>query len=74
MLGVVNVGRPKRKSDDGEPPRVRIINMKVSEDWAAWLARAAKHGRTDVAKFLDMAAAEYARTIGFDEPAPDRIP
>jgi hypothetical protein len=33
-----------------------------------------RHCRTDIAKFLDAAAAEYAKSRGFTEPPPERIP
>jgi hypothetical protein len=52
----------------------KTIRIRATGEWVAWLERAAKHCRTDVAKFLDKAAAEYAKANSFDEPPPERIP
>lgn len=61
----------KRKPEDLE---IRTIGLRVTRGWADWLERAAKHDRVTVATFLDKAAADRARAIGFDEAPPERLP
>lgn len=68
---------PKRKGAAkkaaGAPPP-RSIAFRVTAAYAAWLERAAKHDRTTNAGFLDRAAADRAKAIGFTEEAPERLP
>lgn len=52
----------------------RTIGVRVSVAYAEWLEKAARHDRATIASFLDRAAADRAKVIGFDEPAPERIP
>jgi hypothetical protein len=55
----------------GASPTVRVY---ATARWAEWLERGARHCRTDVAKLIDAAVADYLRARGFDEPPPERIP
>jgi hypothetical protein len=48
------------------------IIIRCSQAWLEWLRRAAKHCRTDAAKLVDAAVADYARRRGFDEKPPER--
>ena len=52
----------------------RTIGIRVSIEYAAWLERVGKHDRATIAGFLDRAAADRAKAIGFDEAPPERIP
>jgi hypothetical protein len=62
--------RNKERQDAG----FRTIGVRVSDAYARWLAEAARHDRVTIAGFLDRAAADRARAIGFTEPPPERIP
>jgi len=64
-------GRPAKGKDR---PGAPTISIRVSPEYADWLTRAAKADRAKVATFLDRAAADRARAIGFTEPPPDRVP
>jgi hypothetical protein len=72
---------PKKKSSERSPKNkertdmsgFRMIGIRVSNEYAGWLDRAAKHGRLTVAAFLDRAAAAEAKASGFEEVPPDRI-
>lgn len=62
---------PKNKERSG--PGFRTIGIRVSAAYADWLANAARYDRVTIAAFLDRAAADRARAIGFDETPPERI-
>jgi hypothetical protein len=68
------LGRPKRQAKGSEPPKPKTIGVRATGEWADWIERAARHCRTDVAKLIDAAVAEYVKVRGFDEPPPERIP
>jgi hypothetical protein len=72
----VMMAKAKAKAVKGAQPdlAIRTIALRTTNAWAEWLERAAKQSRTTVASFLDRAAAEHARTNGFSEPPPDRLP
>jgi hypothetical protein len=72
--GAIAVGRPKKKAAQSRSSGPRTIGVRATGEWAEWLERAAKHCRTDLAKFIDAATTEYAKARGFDEPPPPRIP
>lgn len=66
--------KAKAAGEKAKPvPNFRTIGVRVSEEYAEWLTRAAKHDRTTIATFLDKAATDRAAAIGFSEPPPDRI-
>ena len=75
-MGVATVGRPKktRPASSPKPLPARTVGLRATGEWCAWLERAARHNRTDVAKFIDAAVIAWAKARGFDEPAPDRVP
>jgi hypothetical protein len=71
----------KKKSDQRSPknkerqaPGFTTKAIRMSDGYAEWIERAAKADRTTVAGFLDRAAADRAKAIGFDEAPPERIP
>ena len=53
-------------------PKPVIIGIKASGPWRDWLQEVAEHCRTDVAKLLDAAVAEYAAKRGFTVKPPKR--
>jgi hypothetical protein len=63
---------PKNKERQG--PGFRTIGIRVSDAYAEWLAEAAKYDRVTIAAFLDRAATDRARVIGFTQAPPARIP
>ncbi len=63
---------PKNK-ERKDPVGFRTIGFRVSIEYAAWLDRVATHDRLTIATFLDKAAADRAKAIGFDEAPPERI-
>lgn len=73
MISETAVGRPKK-----QPPRAskppKTIGVRATGEWAEWLERFARHCRMDMAKTIDSALAEYAKTRGFDEKPPERVP
>jgi len=46
--------------------------IKGGPDWKAWLEGLAAHRRTDVAKVIDQALIEYAKSVGYEPEAPLR--
>lgn len=72
MSLVTIMGRPKKNADQ-QPTGPKTIGIRANAEWAGWLDRAVRFCRTDTAKFLDAAAAEYAKSMGFEEPPPSRI-
>lgn len=69
------VGRKKKFTTPGEePPAPKRIAIQSSPEWIAWLERAARFAKVgDMSKFVEMATASFARTLGFPEEPPDRI-
>jgi hypothetical protein len=77
--GVVIMDKPKGKRPKGRPAKAReentrAIAFRVTEEYAEWLNRAARADRVTIAGFLDRAAADRAKAIGFNEPPPERVP
>jgi hypothetical protein len=72
-VGAPEVGKPKARKGKGPLPP-KTIGVRSTGEWAEWIERAARHCRTDVAKLIDAAVAEYVKARGFDEPPPERIP
>jgi hypothetical protein len=72
--GVVHVGRPKKQEKKAEPMKPKTVAVRATGEWAAWVERGAKHCRTDTAKLIDAALAEYLKAHGFSEAPPERIP
>lgn len=61
------------KNKERQAGDVKTIGLRVSAAYAEWLARAAAHDRVTIAAFLDRAALDRAKGIGFVEAAPPRI-
>jgi hypothetical protein len=76
LLEAEDLGRKKKfVQPDVAPVSAKRIAVQGSPEWVAWLERAARFAKiNDVSKFVDMSTAHYARTIGFPEGPPDRIP
>ena len=72
-MGAMLVGRPK-KTAKKETANPKTIGFRVSGEYGEWLDRLAKHHRTTVAGVMDRALAEWAKSQGFEEPAPERMP
>lgn len=72
--GVIDVGRKKRQVKKSEPLPPRTIGVRATGEWAAWIEKGARFCRTDVAKLVDAAVADYLKAKGFGEPPPERIP
>jgi hypothetical protein len=64
--------RPKNKAREG--PGFRTIGIRVSDEYADWIAEASKFDRVTIAAFIDKAVAERAKAIGYQVPPPERIP
>lgn len=67
-------GERSPKNKERQASGFRSIGVRVSQEYADWLEEAAKLDRTTVAGFLDRAAADRAKSIGFDKLPPERIP
>jgi hypothetical protein len=73
----VLMARPKKQAAKGKGKAesgTRPITFRATPEYAEWLIRAAKADRASVATFLDRAATDRAKAIGFDEAAPERVP
>ncbi len=66
-------GERSPKNKERQTGDVKTIGLRVSTAYADWLARAAAHDRVTIAAFLDRAAIDRAKAIGFAEAAPPRI-
>ena len=62
------VGRPRMPERDLAPQAIRM-----TREYADWLARLAAFDRRTIAGMIDQAVAMYARDIGFTEPPPPRL-
>jgi uncharacterized protein (DUF1778 family) len=67
-MGTATMGR--KKSEAG--PKPVGVNIKGSEEWAAWLKRAADHCSLSLSAFIDQAARDYAKRRKFTEEGPKR--
>lgn len=76
---------PRRKSKpEPKPPvapepeakdqRPIVITYKGDLEYKRWLQRLAVHSRQSVAMVVDLALIDFAKKIGFTEPAPPRNP
>lgn len=74
MLGTLDrsMGRPKRKRAS-KSDAMKTVGVRSTVEWAEWLDRAAAFCRTDQAKLIDAALADYMKARGFDEPPPPRL-
>jgi hypothetical protein len=72
--GVIDMAKVKQKPKPVPSRGPRTVGVRATGEWADWLERAARHCRTDVAKLLDAAVADYVKLRGFNELPPERIP
>jgi hypothetical protein len=73
--GLSDMAKSARLSKSGKArPETRPITFRATDAYAEWLAKAAAHDRSTVAMFLDRAAIDRAKAIGFNEPPPPRTP
>lgn len=67
---------PKSKAKKVEwtdrPKKPVVAQLRGEPDFKAWLERAAARDRNSVSKFVERAVIAYARSIGFEEEAPER--
>lgn len=49
-----------------------IVNLRGSDEFKAWLQELAAYDRQSVSGLVERSLVSYARTIGFDKPAPER--
>lgn len=47
-----------------------LMSIRGRDEWKKWLARFARHCRTDSVSTIDRALAEMARREGFEDPPP----
>jgi hypothetical protein len=65
--------RPKPGAAKPQSERKAIaVVIKGGPDWKAWLEGLADYCRTDVAKVIDKALTEYAKSEGYNQEAPRR--
>ena len=66
--------RQKRKQATAstKSPLGVAVTLKGSAEWKEWLVELAGHCRLDVAKVIDKALIDYAKSEGFDRDAPRR--
>jgi hypothetical protein len=67
-------GGEPRKRPGPEPTgrRPTALTVKGSEEWKAWLERAARYCRVSTSALADLAITDYVKARGFDEPPPVR--
>ncbi len=70
--GGLAVAKPKKGAKGAKGPKT--LGVRTSAEWAEWIEKGAKFCRTDVAKLIDVAVADYLKARGFTEPPPERIP
>lgn len=71
MSETATMARPKKQPDKA-PDGGKIVGVRVSVAYAAWIDRLAKHNRSSVSVLFDQAMSKYAKEIGFTEEAPER--
>jgi hypothetical protein len=75
MIPVMTMPKPKKSPRGRKPetePRRVVLQMKGSDAWKEWLDELARHLRMPTSAAVDNALVQYAKTHGFDKPAPDR--
>jgi hypothetical protein len=64
---------PKARKNGPDPNRKPVaVTIKGSPEWRRWVEEAAGHCRLSISAFLDIAAARYAKSQGFDKKPPER--
>ena len=65
----------KKKDSTPDPSRLPVaLNIKGDPAWRGWVERAATHSRMSVSAYIDFALARTARSEGFPEKPPKRLP
>jgi hypothetical protein len=67
------MAKPKKKPIKPEEPTMLTRGLRMTGGYSEWLERFAKSKRMSVATLLDIAAAAYAESSGFEAP-PERVP
>lgn len=62
------------KNKERKTPGFRTLGIRMSAEYASWLSEVAKVDRVTVAAFLDRAALDRAKAIGFAKAPPERNP
>ena len=63
--------KPAAVKPQTERKAIAVV-IKGGPDWKSWLDGLANHCRTDVAKVIDKALIQYAKSEGYDQEAPRR--
>lgn len=67
------MARPKPQPQRPDPERKpMVVQIRGSAEYKAWADRLAAFDGLTLAALYDRAVRQYARTIGFDETAPNR--
>jgi hypothetical protein len=73
LLGfIVAEAREWDGSDEAPEAIFKMLTIRGTPEWRAWLDRAAKFCRINTSSLVDVAVTKYAREQGFTEPPPDR--
>ena len=73
MVRAAEVGRKKKVVRDASRKPI-ALNIKGDPSWREWVERAADHSRMSVSAYIDFALAKTAKSEGFPEKPPERLP
>jgi hypothetical protein len=65
----------KKKAEGSSPASDRktiAVTIKGSPEWKEWIEGLAEHCRLDVAKVIDLAVVDFAKSEGYERKAPQR--
>jgi hypothetical protein len=68
-MSATAVKRPKT-----DPKKVKIVGVRVTREYQAWLDKLAAADRSSLSDLFDRAMMSHAKAIGFTVPAPERVP
>jgi hypothetical protein len=51
-----------------------VLQLKATEEFEKWLQNAVEYGRLTLPIFVEHALIAHAKTLGYEVPAPPRIP
>ena len=71
-MGVESAMGRKKTDPPDLPPREKVLMVKGTREWKAWLDRACVHCRMNSSVLADVAITEYVKAHGFEEPPPPR--
>ncbi len=72
MEAVLMAKKPASKKAASAVRKPVVVTIKASADWKEWLEGLSNHLRSDVAKTIDRALIQLAKTEGYDREAPQR--